>query len=291
MGGGRDKAGTAIYRRRNGVYERIDGKPINHRFKAVAITDKMEISELPKTLQKFDGHKKVSEDIRNNSLKFAQRFIDEGLSDIQSAIAKFEFRKRVPESVVSQILSSGRIKNFLETHTTMGDDSVEDRIEASKVMFQYDDELEPREFENFGYLGDGNSVAADDYGDLDIVFKKDAMMDKTTITYGDSLLGKLAPSFVSNPGIASLFGYGKYAGGIPNQVTVKQAKQFAQDARKLLRTGKAWQYAELQFHGDLPISNIDHFSVPSFWKDNPSHEATIREIEASGFKITYDDAK
>ena len=33
MGGGRDKSGTAIYRRRNGVYERLDGQPINHRVK------------------------------------------------------------------------------------------------------------------------------------------------------------------------------------------------------------------------------------------------------------------
>ena len=33
MGGGRDKNGVAIYRRRNGMYERVDGKPINHRNK------------------------------------------------------------------------------------------------------------------------------------------------------------------------------------------------------------------------------------------------------------------
>ena len=31
MSGGTDKEGNAIYRRRNGVYERLDGKPIRHR--------------------------------------------------------------------------------------------------------------------------------------------------------------------------------------------------------------------------------------------------------------------
>ena len=31
MGGGRDKNGVAIYRRRNGAYERLDGKPINRK--------------------------------------------------------------------------------------------------------------------------------------------------------------------------------------------------------------------------------------------------------------------
>ena len=39
MGGGRDFAGNAIYRRRNGIYERLDGKPINHRISALDTLD------------------------------------------------------------------------------------------------------------------------------------------------------------------------------------------------------------------------------------------------------------
>ena len=38
-------------------------------------------------------------------------------------------------------------------------------------------------------------------------------------------------------------------------------------------------YAELQFHGLLTNDAIDHFSVPKFWKGDPQHEATIKEIE------------
>ncbi len=45
MGGGRTKDGTPIYRRRNGKYERIDGKQIRHRMSStIDVTDSMMIN-------------------------------------------------------------------------------------------------------------------------------------------------------------------------------------------------------------------------------------------------------
>ncbi len=45
MGGGRTKDGTPIYRRRNGKYERIDGKPIRHRISSsFIITNQLSIN-------------------------------------------------------------------------------------------------------------------------------------------------------------------------------------------------------------------------------------------------------
>ena len=46
MGGGRTKDGTPIYRRRNGVYQRIDGKPVRHRLSSdnIVITDHAMVS-------------------------------------------------------------------------------------------------------------------------------------------------------------------------------------------------------------------------------------------------------
>ena len=61
------------------------------------------------------------------------------------------------------------------------------------------------------------------------------------------------------------------------------------DAKQLLKTGRAWGYAELQYHGNVTLDDIDHISVPKFWRGNPSHTEAIRAIESYGIKITYDD--
>lgn len=53
MGGGRDFAGNAIYKRRNGIYERLDGKPINHRasaFETFTISNKFQVLPKPKAV-------------------------------------------------------------------------------------------------------------------------------------------------------------------------------------------------------------------------------------------------
>ena len=160
----------------------------------------------------------------------------------------------------------------------------QERLDFSKEVYGHNGDLAPEEYENYGYLGNG-SAAADSYGDLDIVFKKDALFDRTTISFGDSLQGNLMPSFVSNPGIASFLKKGK------TFLTAQDARKFLKASQELLNTGYPSElgYAELQFHGLLTNDAIDHFSVPKFWKGDPQHEATIKEIESYGFKVTYDD--
>ena len=46
MGGGRDKAGAVRYYRRNGIYFRKDGKPVNHRFRNITIEDHMALADM-----------------------------------------------------------------------------------------------------------------------------------------------------------------------------------------------------------------------------------------------------
>lgn len=49
MGGGRDKDGSPIYRRRNGMYERIDGKPIRRKNLAIkTITERITLNQTSK---------------------------------------------------------------------------------------------------------------------------------------------------------------------------------------------------------------------------------------------------
>ncbi len=290
MGGGRDKDGVAIYRRRNGKYERIDGKQMKHRLQSFVDTENAMVAaeSKPKTLQNFTGYADESKKIMDGLSPKTKPLVNKGMQNIQNAIDKLEFRKRISEKTVSRILKSGRIKSFLETGTSMSGDSddkyKQERLEFSKETYGHDGNLAPEEYENYGYLGN-ESAAADSYGDLDIVFKKDSLFDITTISFGDSLQGNLMPSFVSNPGIASFFKKGKDFMSLP------EARKFYKASQELLKTGYPSElgYAELQFHGLLTNDKIDHFSVPKFWKGDPKHESTIREIESYGFKVTYDN--
>ena len=246
------------------------------------------LAKTPKTLRHFDGHEGKSKSIYDNSSERARGFIDEGIQHLREAVDKLEFRRRINERTVGKILDSGLIKNQFETQTSMGVHDNDMRKEFSQTAFQYDEDLAPADYEKYGYLGNGDYPAFG-YGDMDIVFKKDALMDRTTITYGDSLFPILRPSRVTNPGIASLYGSRGYDADYMRDT---EAERFKQDAYNLATTGKnSWGYAELQYHGLLTTNDIDHFSVPKYWKDNPSHEATIRRIEAAGFKVTYDDSK
>ena len=251
--------------------------------------DKMRnVMTTPISLKSFNGHEQESADIRNNSSKEAQRYIDGGVRNIEAAVEKLEFRSRVKENDIVKILSSGRLMNQLETHTTMGADAPDTRKSMSKDVFQHGGNLQPKDYEKYGYLGNGDTVAGSSYGDLDIVFKKDRMMNRTTITFGDSLFAHMAASRVTKPGIASLFGKNGWS-PIPKNVTVAEAKRFAEQAKKLYDTGSAWGYAELQFHGNVTLDDIDHISVPKFWRGSSRHAETIRRIESYGIKVTYDD--
>ena len=246
-------------------------------------------TELPKLLKNFTGHIEKSKNLRDNSPVDAQKLIDRGEEYLRKAVEKLEFRRRIKESTVAKILSSGRIMNQFETGTSMGAEDLDARDYFSRTAFEYDGDLTPADYEKYGYLGSPDSVSAASYGNLDIVFKKDTMVSRTTMTLGDSLYDVLYPSWVSNPRIIS-----KYSAewGEPDRITEGEARYFYEQAKQLYDTGSyGYQYAELQFHGDVTLNDIDHFSVPKTWKNNPSHAATIQQIESAGFKVTYDNSK
>lgn len=276
MGGGRDKSGVAIYRRRNGVYERLDGRPIKHRNRN---------NEKPATLKNFDGNVEWAKSWYDERSEREKRFIDEGIAAIKEYIQKAEFRIRVSETAMQGILNSGEIWNQLQVGTSNGAYDPERRRDISDLMFRHDGDLEDADYEKYGYLSDGTTDAADWYGDFDIVLKKDRMMDRTTITYGDSLdFDAICPSFVSNPQFISS---GDRMHG--------DAYDFMQRAKNLRDTGKFYDrgdgYAELQYHGKVTLNDIEYISLPKSWENGvPSRFANIVErLLDEGFKIKFNN--
>ncbi|MBQ6503115.1 MAG: hypothetical protein IJI57_04280 [Flexilinea sp.] len=274
MGGGRDfSTGRSIYIRRNGVYIRRDGKEINHRN-----------NKVPATLRKFNGNVKLAAEQYDELSESQKRDIDAGLAAIREYINKGDFRIRVTNRAMNGILDSGEIWNQMQAGRSGGYYDPDERRDISQRLFDHDGGLADEEYEKYGYLSDGQTDAAEWYGDFDIVLKKDVMMDRTTMTLGDSLDYKAYyPSFVNNPQWVS-----------SGDKFWADPKDFKRKSKTLLKTGKFEDsgdgYLELQFHGKVTTNEISHISMPKSWKNNTPSELldTIQRLKDAGIRIQYD---
>lgn len=288
MGGGRDFAtGTSIYIRRGGVYYRRDGSPVNYRKKEEepeTETGSKNNQNVPASLKNFTGNTERAKRLYDSLSPEEREAVDAGMKAIQAYIDKSDMRIRVTKRAMLGILSSGEVWNQMQSGTSRGAYDPEERRRLSKKMFGHDGDLEDAEYEKYGYLSDGQTDAADWYGDFDIILKKNEMLPRTTMSLGDTLDYSVDyPSFLSNPQFIS-----------SGEGMRTDAYRFQRRAEHLLRTGKYYDsgdgYAELQFHGSVTLADIDHISMPRGWKDNPPsyQRETIRALEDAGFKITYD---
>ncbi len=274
MGGGRDFAtGKSIYVRRDGRYYRRDGKEMKHRGK-----------DVPATLKKFNGNVHVGDSRYNGMSESEKQDIQAGIAAIQEYINKSDFRIRVTPKAMRGILDSGEVWNQMQTGTSKGMYDPDERRDISRRLFGHDGNLADEEYEKYGYLSDGQPEVAYWYGDFDIVLKKDALMDRTTITFGDSLdFDVRYPSYVNNPRWVSS-GEGMYA----------TPKEFRERAERLLQYGKFYPggdgYAELQFHGKVTVNDISHISMPRSWEFSKTIEQRriVNRLEKEGIEIRYD---
>ena len=277
MGGGRDfLTGQSIYIRKDGMYVRRDGKPVNRK--------------TPSSLKNFTGNVNLANEQYGYASESAKAMINEGLENIREYINKSDFRIRVTNRAMNGILDSGEIKNQMQVGSSGGAYNPEMRKELSRRMFDHDGNLEDADYEKYGYLSDGSTDAAYFYGDYDIVLKKDRMMDRTTMTLGDSLdYDVIYPSFVNNPQFIS------NGDGLRTRID-RFAEDFLDKSRDLLNTGMFEDsydgYAELQFHGKVTINDIDHISMPRSWADpdNRSYnvDLIIGRLNDRGIKVTFD---
>ena len=100
MGGGRDKDGVRVYRRVNGKYERIDGKPIKHRQntadlfegkeKLLSATDRAQMNPLPQTGREVSSFlvKTMAIADLNNSSNSANNKISRTKRKLKDLVAK-----------------------------------------------------------------------------------------------------------------------------------------------------------------------------------------------------------
>lgn len=190
------------------------------------------------------------------------------------------------EEVLPKIIESGKFKTQFETNTSGGVLSTYMRELTSENLFGWEDRPTDAGFEKYGYLRAGSfkdevslgDVAVSQYGDASITFKKKNLMDRTTLTFGDSLdaggaYGEITPAKVND------FDVRHSARGMDRWATTDEEWQKLDDnvsdftrmsniqkneflMGNDISDGKiSMRYTELQFHGDLTVDDIDTISI------------------------------
>lgn len=253
-----------------------------------------------KTLAKFKEHEENW--YNEKTLKeISPRAAEELNENLKELVDKSDFAMRIPDDkVLNQILDDGKFKTQFETNTSNGSLNKDARKNATGQLFGLSSDevnaLEPKDFEKYGYLASkdrfsdfSDSNEASQYGDICIRFKREAVLNRTTMTIGDSLgparNGIIVSTSISNPRVSGM----KitrldtlWSPGGTNRL--KAAMNQSIDAHDVADTLYE-SYFELQYHGDLTISDIDSITYNSNDYSGRLSEDTKKRLDKLGIKV------
>lgn len=151
------------------------------------------------------GIKSIPAVVRNKVEKLMANAIDEG-----------RFCMRIPaRSGIFHDISNSHFKNILETYKSGDtDNNARYRAAISKVILGCSDNITAKDREKYGYLSVSDDFnherekGTDMFGAVRVIFKKENVRDRTTLTLGDSGLNYegLVASRVSQPKVESIPG-------------------------------------------------------------------------------------
>lgn len=235
----------------------------------------------------------------DDDAKWAQKILDdrdEFLGRISEAMEKHDFVTDISAMNAIKVLEDGFLKNQFETGASDGGEySPARRGALSKNLFGTDPEsAKPYDYEKYGHLGNalmpyGRFSTYPDgtkSGEVQIVFDKARVWDRTTYTMDDSLLGEdyRQPARVSDP---KLCAYEKNA--YPTGVHGLHWN-LAGDTASMVETGKRrWgDNCELQFHGPITTNDISHIRIPYSLKGTDEVKTLIAKAGGLGIPVIWD---
>lgn len=241
------------------------------------------------TLARFSAYQERYLDKLYKHLPGFERFGTVVQCFLRDIIKRGEFYLRVPVKVLPLVLESGEIKNVLQCEKRPDMGNGQNRVQAVHAMFDCDTaSLKPEDYPRFGYLSDPNPnsnifISGEmgyQYGDVVFRLRKDCLMTRTTLTFGDSLnFGRcfgMVPTAVTEVQPTCIWGlpngHGTPLQSLPdpgllwryiaskimnNTLTVKNFAMINNLTDEL----PYFEFFELQFHGGLKvpedISGID----------------------------------
>lgn len=261
------------------------GKLKEREEKDVEKADESGIIKVEKSLENYDEYSKAWIDKNFNSISDSQKeFLKETIDTI---VDKNDFSMMVDSDVLQDVINKGFLNQF-ETGKSGGSLNPEWRRAATKQLFGADvDNMEPSEFEKYGFLGSKNtyesfkSFGTSQYGDVLVKFKKDNLIDRTTYTIDDSLGLALNQRIIGGK-----IGVDSNIGG----VRVDEIKHIAEsfmfmnedkfdNATKVAQSlgGRYW---ELQYHGKLTIEDVESMT----FKTKPDEEV-VRKLKEKNVSV------
>ena len=214
-----------------------------------------------------------------------------------------DFGMRVDNKVLEQILKDGKFKNQLEVGKSRGSFNPRARKEASHHLFGVENysTLPAREFEKYGYLVDKNyardfaNSRTGQYGNLIVKFKKDNIMSRTTFTMDDSLeagLGeRVVAAPVSAPSKEALATYQFKQDMFTNLAAISGDSappspiEFIEKVNSNSLFSDEIRYIELQYHGELTVSDIDSVVVKESYLNFSSFKGLVETLKEKGIKV------
>lgn len=220
---------------------------------------------------------------------------------LNDMIKNNDFNVRIPTddaTVIKSILEDGRLKTQFETGTSGGQLDTYVREKASHNLFNTPSDIDVKQYEKYGYLG-SKDVTQDDkhnpqlwfYGEGIIKLKKEEMMDRTTVTVGDSLRDASDGRFIMGSkvtdvdstvcvgriGMIDEFNQ-RFADGI-SKYGINDASAVGYGVRS---------YIELQYHGDVTLKDVESMTIERRILEELKEDENVSRIaKESGIKFNY----
>lgn len=225
-------------------------------------------------------------------------------SFLKDVVNECDFSMNVPIGVVEKIIVEDRIKSRVELEWSHFENSKYDeknvcRRWATPEFFNVDGRsLLGEDYEKYGYLSckDKNSkdfineamYMSQFYGNVVFNLKKDRLIDRTTLTIGDSLdnrrvLGKgnITPTMANDPKLVCVPGYSKdLVSLLAHSISEgKLLPQYPNLIRKIASLNLDLDYFELQFHGELSFkSDVESVDIIRTKDQNESEKKEQEQV-------------
>lgn len=169
---------------------------MNKQVKQVKRSESSRPAAMPRTLARFDHHQeRYYKQLQKQPLfNMVSVVIEEYIRQI---VDKGAFCLRVQPGVLENILKDGRLRNKMELSEELyKGQNKETRKEVTRILFGQDPEtLHPEEFHKYGYLTSPdmrkelifNYSLVFQYGNVVMTLRKERMIHRTTLCFGDSL--------------------------------------------------------------------------------------------------------
>ena len=216
----------------------------------------------------------------------------------------------IAKGFLNQLQTAAEADVEVKTH---GDFSPDIRRQASHNMFGTPKDTAAEDYEKYGYLGNPfresteNRRYANQYGDTIAVLKKDRLKNRVTYTLRDSLdrgyNGLSVPGKDGDdPSWEGIDWYGLEAVNGKDGATyqpseiMKNVMEAPEKKSKLeeVTSASAYGYVELQYHGELTISDVDTLiftSIQSYKKMTPEAREVLDKLGIKMLKLwkMFDD--